>query len=108
MFVIASDTLSNAVYVGEGHQHKGLSRFCLAINPDEIHIISANAFLQPGETLRCRVRIRYRQPLQSATLIRRADALYILFDKPQRGITPGQFAVWYDGEEMLGSGVIRA
>ncbi|HRT84151.1 MAG TPA: hypothetical protein P5523_05880, partial [Bacteroidales bacterium] len=32
--------------------------------------------------------------------------LYIIFDLPQRSVTPGQFAVWYDGEEMLGSGVI--
>ena len=37
----------------------------------------------------------------------RERGLYILFDEPQRGISPGQFAVWYDGEEMLGSGVIR-
>ena len=108
VFVIASDTSSNTVYVGEGHQHKGLSRFCLAINPDEVHDISPGAVLAPGETMRCRVRIRYRQPLQSATLIRRPGALYILFDKPQRGITVGQFAVWYSGTEMLGSGVIRA
>ena len=108
VFVIASDTSTNTVYVGEGHQHKGLSRFCLAINPDEVHRISPSAVLAPGETMRCRVRIRYRQPLQSATLILREKALYILFDKPQRGITAGQFAVWYSGTEMLGSGVIRA
>ena len=56
--------------------------------------------------LRCRVRIRYRQPLQGATLVFRESGLYVLFDEPQRGITPGQFAVWYDGEEVLGSGVI--
>ncbi len=62
--------------------------------------------MPPGEIRRCRVRIRYRQPLQSATLISRDSGLYILFDSPQRGITPGQFAVWYDGEELLGSGAI--
>ena len=59
-----------------------------------------------GETRRYRVRIRYRQPLQSATLIMRSNGLFILFDQPQRGISPGQFAVWYDGQEMVGSGVI--
>jgi tRNA-specific 2-thiouridylase len=59
-----------------------------------------------GEMRRCRVRIRYRQPLQGATLLRRENGLFLLFDAPQRGISPGQFAVWYDGEEMLGSGVI--
>jgi tRNA-specific 2-thiouridylase len=62
--------------------------------------------LEPGKTARMRVRIRYRQPLQGATLTMRDDALYILFDSPQRGISPGQFAVWYNGAELIGSGVI--
>ena len=53
------------------------------------------------------MRIRYRQPLQDAWLIQRGSGLFILFDEPQRGITPGQFAVWYaDDGEMVGSGVI--
>ena len=106
VFVIATDTEANRVYVGEGHHHKGLSRFCLRVAPDEIHWIRTDLAMQPGEIRRYRVRIRYRQPLQSATLLQRESGLYILFDAPQRGISPGQFAVWYDGEEMLGSGVI--
>jgi len=106
VFVIATDTEANRVYVGEGHSHKGLSRFCLRVAPEEIHWIRPNLAMQPGEIRRYRVRIRYRQPLQSATLIQREAGLFILFDAPQRGISPGQFAVWYDGEEMLGSGVI--
>ena len=60
----------------------------------------------PGEIRRYRVRIRYRQPLQGATLVRRDNGLFILFDRAQRGITPGQFAVWYDGDELIGSGTI--
>ncbi len=106
VFVISTDTAKNIVYVGEGHHHKGLSRFCLAIAPDEIHWFRDSLKMAPGEQRRYRVRIRYRQPLQSATLLMRENALYILFDAPQRGITPGQFAVWYSGDEMLGSGVI--
>ena len=106
VFVIATDTEANRVYVGEGHNHKGLSRFCLRVAPDEIHWIRTDPAMAPGEIRRYRVRIRYRQPLQSATLLMRESGLYILFDAPQRGISPGQFAVWYDGEEMLGSGVI--
>ena len=106
VFVIATDTAKNIVYVGEGHHHKGLSRFCLAIAPDEIHWFRDSLRMAPGEQRRYRVRIRYRQPLQSATLLMRENALFILFDSPQRGITPGQFAVWYSGDEMLGSGVI--
>ena len=106
VFVIATDTEANRIYVGEGHHHKGLSRFCLRVAPGEIHWIRTDLAMQPGEVRRYRVRIRYRQPLQSATLLMRGSGLYILFDEPQRGISPGQFAVWFDGQEMLGSGVI--
>ena len=106
VFVIATDMAANRVYVGEGHNHKGLSRFCLRVAPQEIHWIRPDLAMACGEMRRNRVRIRYRQPLQSATLLMRHSGLYILFDGPQRGISPGQFAVWYDGTEMLGSGVI--
>ena len=106
IFVIETDIPRNLIYVGEGHTHKGLSRSCLRIDPSEIHWIREDLEMLPGEMRRYRVRIRYRQPLQDATLIMRANGMYILFDAPQRGITPGQFAAWYDGEEMLGSGVI--
>ena len=106
VFVIDTDTDTNTVYVGEGHNHKGLSRFCLRIDPSEIHWIRPDLEMAVGDIRRYRVRIRYRQPLQGATLLRRENGLFILFDTPQRGISPGQFAVWYDGAEMLGSGVI--
>ncbi|MBR6305171.1 MAG: tRNA 2-thiouridine(34) synthase MnmA [Bacteroidales bacterium] len=106
VFVIATDTEKNIVYVGEGHNHKGLSRFCLRVAPEEIHWIRPDLSMRAGNMRRLRVRIRYRQPLQSATLIMRESGLYILFDAPQRGISPGQFAVWYNDDEMTGSGVI--
>ena len=106
VFVIETDIPNNIIYVGEGHTHKGLSRSCLRIDPSEIHWIRPDLAMAEGEIRRYRVRIRYRQPLQDATVIMRSNGLYILFDTPQRGITSGQFAVWYDGDEMLGSGVI--
>lgn len=106
VFVISTDILNNIVYIGEGHHHKGLSRFCLRVAPEEVHWIRPDVALKIGESRRQRVRIRYRQPLQGATLFMREDGLYILFDCAQRGISAGQFAVWYDGEEMMGSGVI--
>ena len=106
LFVIATDVEANRIYVGEGHRHKGLSRNCLRVAPEELHWIRPDRAMQPGEIRRYRVRIRYRQPLQDATLVMRDNGLFILFDAPQRGITAGQFAVWYDGDEMLGSGVI--
>ena len=119
LFVIETDIPANIIYVGEGHTHKGLSRSCLRVDPSEIHWIREDLRMVPGEMRRYRIRIRYRQPLQNATLIMRENGLYILFDSPQRGITPGQFAVWYapveaslgtrakdTSVEMLGSGVI--
>ena len=106
IFVIETDIPNNIIYVGEGHTHKGLSRSCLRVAPDEIHWIRQDLAMKAGEIRRYRVRIRYRQPLQDATVIMRENGMYILFDTPQRGITPGQFAVWYDGDEMIGSGVI--
>ena len=107
LFVIATDMDSNRVYVGEGASHKGLFRNCLHIDCGEIHWIRPDLEMRPGECRRYRVRIRYRQPLQEATLLMRPTGLYILFDEAQRSITPGQFAVWYDSSgEMLGSGVI--
>ena len=119
VFVIETDIANNLIYVGEGHTHKGLARSCLRVDPSEIHWIRRDLAMQIGEIRRYRVRIRYRQPLQDATLIMRENGLYILFDTPQRGITPGQFAVWYEcvedslatrakdtSVEMIGSGVI--
>ena len=107
VFVIATDIARNIIYVGEGENHPGLLRSCLRIAPEQIHWIRPSEAMQPGEQRRYRVRIRYRQHLQDAALLMRENGLYILFDQPQRSITPGQFAVWYapDGE-MLGSGVI--
>ena len=106
-FLIANDIENNLIFVGEGDSHPGLWRRALRIRPEEIHWIRPDLSLPLSGELRCQVRIRYRQPLQEATLVNRPDGLYILFNEPQRGITPGQFAVWYAADgEMLGSGVI--
>lgn len=108
VFIIATDIARNIIYVGEGASHPGLYRPALRILPSDIHWIRPDLMMREGESRRYRVRIRYRQPLQDATLVACAEGLYIRFDEPQRGITPGQFAVWYapDGE-MIGSGVIE-
>ena len=106
VFVIGTDVESNRIYVGEGHGHKGLSRRCARIAPDEIHWIREDLRMVPGEMRRYRVRVRYRQPLQDAWLLCRESGWYLLFDDPQRGLTPGQFAAWYDRDELVGSGVI--
>ena len=106
LFVLATDVEQNVIYVGEGDDHPGLYRRALRIAPSELHWIDPLRELKTGESRRFDVRIRYRQPLQGAELFIRSDAAYLLFDEPQRGITPGQFAAWYDGDELVGSGVI--
>lgn len=107
IFVIATDIAARRIYVGEGESHKGLMRSCLHIRPDEIHWLREELRMEPGQTRRQLVRIRYRQPLEEALLIMREEGLYVLFDRPQRSITAGQFAAWYSpDEELCGSGVI--
>ena len=108
IFIISIDIENNNIYVGEGHSHPGLYRKGLKIENPEIHWIREDLQMEVGERRRYLVRIRYRQPLQQATLYREEDGLYIVFDKPQRGISAGQFAAWYTPreEEMIGSGVI--
>ena len=119
LFVIETDIENNIIYVGEGHSHKGLLRSCLRVAPEEIHWIRPDMEMRVGEQRRYSVRIRYRQPLQEATFLMRENGLYIIFDTPQRGITPGQFAAWYvpvektletgykdTSMEMIGSGAI--
>ncbi|MDR2450122.1 MAG: tRNA 2-thiouridine(34) synthase MnmA [Prevotellaceae bacterium] len=108
LFVIATDVHSNTVYVGEGHAHQGLYREGLFIAAADIHWIRPAAAMATGEERAYKVRIRYRQPLQDATLYRRNEGLYILFREAQRGVTAGQFAAWYNGDELLGSGVITS
>ena len=107
LFVIATDVQRNILYVGQGKQHPGLYRQALSILPEEIHWIRPDLAMTPGQCRRFRFRIRYRQPLQDGTLYITPQGGYILFDQPQRGVTAGQFAAWYDGEELIGSGVIH-
>ncbi len=106
LFVIATDIDENIVYVGMGQNHPGLFRKALFINSNEVHWVRPDLKLSIGQHIELMVRIRYRQPLQKATLYSKDEGIYIVFNEPQRGITAGQFASWYDGEELIGSGVI--
>jgi len=106
LFVISTDIENNIVYTGQGKDHPGLYRKGLFIHSDDIHWIREDIKMKPGEVRNLLVRIRYRQPLQKASLHLCKEGMYIIFDRMQRGITPGQFAAWYDGEELLGSGAI--
>lgn len=106
LFVIGTDTDKNIIYTGMGEDHPGLYRKGLFIPHHEEHWIRDDLKLSVGQSKKYIARIRYRQPLTACTLYKKDEGLYIVFDHPQKSITPGQFAAWYEGEELIGSGVI--
>ena len=105
-FVIGLDVDENVVYSGQKDEHPGLNKYALRINTDDIHFVSKNHDIKSINDLTYSIRIRYRQPLQNGTILVREDGIYVLFDEKQRGITPGQFAAFYQGEELIASGII--
>jgi tRNA-specific 2-thiouridylase len=106
LFVIDTDVEKNIIYTGEGKDHKGLYRSTLFVKNEEVHWIREDLALNDGETMQVMARIRYRQPLEKATLYKVAEGLYVEFEKDQSAITEGQFVAWYVNDELLGSGVI--
>ena len=107
LFIISTDIDNNIIFVGQGKNHPGLYRRGLFVPQKDTHWIRPDKALKTGESADYLVRIRYRQELQQATLFQKENGVYITFAEPQRGITSGQFAAWYKGEELLGSGVIQ-
>jgi tRNA-specific 2-thiouridylase len=107
LFIIATDTKENIIYTGQGESHPGLFRRGLFIKKNEVHWIRDDLAIKPGNTMEVMARIRYRQPLEKAALYMEEDRLNIIFKSPQRGVSPGQFAAWYVGDEVIGSGVIN-
>ena len=106
LFVIDTDTEKNIIYVGEGHAHPGLFRRTLFVKKEDIHWIRTDLALSLHQTMEVAVRIRYRQPLQKATLYLTDSGLYVDFSTAQSAITSGQFAAWYLDDELIGSGEI--
>ena len=106
LFIIATNVETNSIYTGQGQNHPGLFRKALFIQENEIHWVRKDLELNDGETMDVMVRIRYRQPLQKATLHKFDNGIYISFEEPQSAITEGQFAAWHIGDELIGSGVI--
>jgi tRNA-specific 2-thiouridylase len=106
LFIIDTDTKNNIVYTGQGDQHNGLYRKGLYVKNKDIHWIRDDLKLKPESEMQVEARIRYRQDLEKAKIYQRSNGLYVIFDKPQRGITPGQFVAWYLEDELLGSGII--
>ncbi len=105
-FVIQVDTLNNIVFSGQKDCHKGLNRIALYIDNQDFHYVDPGFSLELEKVVEVSVRIRYRQQLQKANLIRKANGFYILFNELQKGITTGQFAAIHIGDEIVASGMI--
>ena len=98
-YVIAVRSADNTVVLGEGAELYSSEALV-----GDVNWISGEA---PSSPLHCNVKIRYRQPEQPATVTPGPDGrVTVTFDEPQRAITPGQAAVFYDGDNVLGGGVI--
>ena len=106
LFILATDIKRNIVYVGEGKDHPGLYRKGLFIPREDLHWIRPDFEMADGEERHFEFRIRYRQPLEKGQISMSPEGAYILFQEDQRGITSGQFAAWYQNDELIGSGVI--
>lgn len=106
LFIIATDVETNTVYTGLGSEHPGLFKRALFVEKSEVHWIRQDLALKTGEKMEVMARIRYRQPLQKATLHQFESGMYVSFEEPQSAITEGQFVSWHIGDELIGSGVI--
>ena len=106
LFIISTNVITNSIYTGQGQNHPGLFKKALKVLPSETHWIREDLALKNGETMEVMARIRYRQPLQKATLYQFESGLYVSFEAPQSAITEGQFVAWNINDELVGSGVI--
>ena len=107
-FVVQIDTVNNLVYSAQTAEHRALNRRALQIEDDSLTYADDQFTIKEGEERSYLFRIRYRQPLQKGVITRNENGVFVLFEKDQRGITPGQFCAFYDGEELIGSGVIQS
>lgn len=108
LFVIGTDIKENIIYTGQGENHPGLNKKALFIANKDIHWIRPDLKIEDEKSADYLVRIRYRQPLEKATLYKHEEGLYILFENLMKGVSPGQFAAWYKDDELVGSGVINS
>lgn len=102
-YVAGKDLARNALIVVHGEDHPLLYSGGLRTGP--VHWLAAGA--RTGQ-FNCQAKTRYRQRDQACTVEIHSDGARVTFESPQRSITPGQFAVFYDGEECLGGAVIES
>lgn len=101
-FVVEKDLKKNILYVVQGENHPAI--FSYGLEATDLSWVSDN---KPQGTFKCTAKFRYRQPDQGVTVyMREGEKCLVVFDEPQRAVTPGQEVVFYNGEYCLGGGII--
>ncbi len=102
-FVAKKDLKRNVLIAVQGHDNPIM--FSESLIADQLHWVSGK---MPELPLKCRAKTRYRQVDQPCMIIKQDDdSVEVIFEKPQRAITPGQSVVFYQSDVCLGGGVIE-
>lgn len=101
-YVVDKDLDRNVLIVTQGSQHPRLFKQALSVS--NIHWVDGT---EPELPYRCMAKVRYRQQDQACEIHQSEAGYQVIFDQAQRAITPGQSAVFYNGEICLGGGVIE-
>ena len=108
-FVLHKDLDNNRLIVGQGHDHPMLQSTELSAYKLD-WVVNAPTQLFTAQGYRCTAKTRYRQPDQACTVFaldETGDTIKVVFDEPQRAVTPGQSCVFYQDDICLGGGVIQ-
>ncbi len=98
LFVLGFNSLKNQVIVGEESE-----LYKKEVTVNDINLLLVDEINKP---MKVDVKTRYSSKVASATIMQDGDKIKIEFDEPQRAITPGQSAVFYVGDIVLGGGKI--
>lgn len=99
-FVVSKDIKNNILYVSHGDESPLFTNSC------EVKGLNWIGF-KPEQTFECTAKFRYRQPEQKVKVTLTEDGAHVDFAEPQRAVTPGQYAVFYDETRCLGGGIIQ-
>ena len=99
-FVIEKDVKHNRLIVSQGEDER---LYTPRAEASEATWISGEA---PGAEIECMVRLRHRQPLQKCRIQISGEKVHMEFDRPQRAVSPGQSAVFYQGDVCLGGAIV--
>jgi tRNA-specific 2-thiouridylase len=102
-YVVDKDIERNVLIVGQGANHPRL--FSKGLVANQLHWVDRKG---PQQAVKCSVKTRYRQQDIPCQITPHSDgSILVEFDEPQKAVTPGQSAVFYQNEICLGGGIIE-